>query len=345
VVPFLEHLLLNFEVDAKKFCESGALAVALAAMAHEELELRRHAYNVVGLYFELLEQSDFVERPQLTLLLRMFRNSISSKLQRVRPLTASFFNEAAWVMLRPDHHLYAALNCFLLQRPIYDVEDVPMFYQLFHSATEYSAHDRKWMLRVLCEGVHTEADYQVLRRRHGLALLMAFASSSSSGVNSRRTVLKILWQTATAHEQTLVDCVEHCGVTSWLVQLACDTGRSWSLRLRAVRLLRLIVTRLHARLGPECVDLARSILIHAAANLSRTHTGTLTRTQRTQAQHFALLLLDLVRVVSTRMDTQLRDIAVERFIETHLPLQRRQDSLHLTFWQIQVASSQNSVEL
>jgi Nucleolar pre-ribosomal-associated protein 1 len=219
-----------------------------------------------------------------------------------------------------------------------------MFYQLFHSASEYSAHDRKWMLRVLSEGLHTELDYEVVRRRHVLSLLMAFASSTAAGVDSRRTVLVILGQATNGNDHTLLDCVEHCGVTSWLAQLVCDAGASWALRARAVCLLRSIVHRLGTRMARECADLARNLLAHSAANLvhQRAAAGqqkdAISRAERMHANHFCLALLDLVRsVAGHNVDSSLRDAAVEEFIEAHLPLQRH-NTLNLAFWRIQNAT-------
>ena len=54
---------------------------------------------------------------------------------RVPGVIASFVLEALRVLQRPGHALYLPLNRFLLSRPQLDLEDIPMWYQCFNSAS------------------------------------------------------------------------------------------------------------------------------------------------------------------------------------------------------------------
>ena len=53
------------------------------------------------------------------------------------------------------HFMYPLINKFLLQRPFLDLEDIPMFYSLFHSSTENYQKEKVWILRLLSAGLKT----------------------------------------------------------------------------------------------------------------------------------------------------------------------------------------------
>ena len=53
--------------------------------------------------------------------------------------------------------MYPIINKFLLQRPLLDLNDVPVFYSLLFNSSEGHRKERAWLLRLLVEGlVHKE---------------------------------------------------------------------------------------------------------------------------------------------------------------------------------------------
>lgn len=53
----------------------------------------------------------------------------------------------------PESTLYPAFSRFLLQRPLLDQRDVPMFYTLFYTTSEEPLEDQRWLLRFLADGL------------------------------------------------------------------------------------------------------------------------------------------------------------------------------------------------
>lgn len=68
-------------------------------------------------------------------------------------MIALFLANALQMVATPESPLYPAFNRFLLQRPLLDQRDVPMFYLLFFSASDDPLEDHRWLLKFLAEGL------------------------------------------------------------------------------------------------------------------------------------------------------------------------------------------------
>ena len=69
----------------------------------------------------------------MLLLLNCPRDSIEDPSVPLPGVVAAFAAEALGVVRKPTHALYPAVNAFLLQRPLLDLGDAPMFMELFNS--------------------------------------------------------------------------------------------------------------------------------------------------------------------------------------------------------------------
>jgi hypothetical protein len=71
---------------------------------------------------------------------------------RFPKLIALFLSESLQVLMNPQHALYEKVNTFFLQRPVLDLQDIPMFYSLSNSGDSFE-QDVEWLLDVLIGGL------------------------------------------------------------------------------------------------------------------------------------------------------------------------------------------------
>eukprot|EP00301_Raphidiophrys_heterophryoidea_P007880 c12997_g1_i4.p2 GENE.c12997_g1_i4~~c12997_g1_i4.p2 ORF type:complete len:109 (+),score=28.58 c12997_g1_i4:467-793(+) len=102
-------------------------------------------------------------------------------------------------MLLPTHALYRSVNRFVLGKPSFDLDDVPMFFELFNSDDQNSAHSREFILQVLLAGLRAFDDYKVMKCRHVVDLLMRHtdaAGCTNGGVPGQgepRLLCQVKW--------------------------------------------------------------------------------------------------------------------------------------------------------
>merc|ERR1740124_1506648 len=101
-------------------------------------------------------------------LFKMIENSITTVEERLPHLSAYFLGKMLHALFAPHKHIYQNICHFLLQRPVFDFHDVPMFYGMFCSSTLHYKQDQNWLLGILCVAVRDEIDYKILTRRHVL---------------------------------------------------------------------------------------------------------------------------------------------------------------------------------
>lgn len=88
------------------------------------------------------------------LVLTHARNCIYSLAGEAIPsVIALFLANCMHIIGTPESTLYPAFTRFLLQRPLLDQRDVPMFYLLFYTTSEEPVEDHRWLLRFLAEGL------------------------------------------------------------------------------------------------------------------------------------------------------------------------------------------------
>lgn len=91
---------------------------------------------------------------EVALVLSHARNCVySSEGEAIPAISALFLANCIYVIGTPESPMYPAFSRFLLQRPLLDQKDVPMFYILFYSTSEEPVEDHKWLLRFLAEGL------------------------------------------------------------------------------------------------------------------------------------------------------------------------------------------------
>ena len=214
----LFHFVLSGEAsntELRRFVECGALSFSLLLLSSADDEERALAYGLVGSFYNRAENSKMRERHQVLIALTSIRNAIVEENQRISPTLTIFVGRAVRIALQPRNELYPIINKFLLQRPLLDLDDVPLFYNLLHSSTPNFRAERIWMLRFLAAGMRTDSDYALFRRRRVFDLVINFYDSELTDPRTRGFILKIVLAAAAVPGATL-DLARNRGLLAWL---------------------------------------------------------------------------------------------------------------------------------
>lgn len=179
---------------------TGALGVVVCALSSPHARLRLAALGLLGKVLASVQRADFRERDLLVLVLERVRDavppppptSVTGTYDEVPwlPTTATLFvAHCLRAVALPHLVLFPTLCRFLLQRPRLDVHDVPLLYNLLHTASDHLHHERSWLLRFLDDAFaahahladahtpdarrRTRTDWRVFQRRHVWDLVLS----------------------------------------------------------------------------------------------------------------------------------------------------------------------------
>ncbi|CAG8450593.1 16464_t:CDS:10 [Cetraspora pellucida] len=224
-LPLFSNLLSYGNLlDIRRFIEINALGFIVVSLSSTVENVRRAGYYLMDEIYSLLEHAAFREKSQILLLLNSLKNSIVDRdnenkpLQRIPTIISVFIAHALNVFTNPAHFMYPIINKFLLQRPILDLEDVPMFYSLFHTSSKNYQKERVWILRLLSAGLKTHEDYKIFRRRYVWDVISSYYNSPLADNISRKLIIEILFQSASI-PQAVTDMVKNRGLLTWLQHL------------------------------------------------------------------------------------------------------------------------------
>jgi hypothetical protein len=175
LLPYLQHTIAEDELKGQDWInilESGVLGLAIAGLASSSPSVRANSRSVLASTLTKLQVSlllrfpstslspmclqdqSFREKDEIILVLTHARNCIYSQDGEAIPaVIALFLANCIQIMATPESPLYPAFSRFLLQRPLLDQRDVPMFYLLFYSTSEEPVEDHRWLLKFLSEGL------------------------------------------------------------------------------------------------------------------------------------------------------------------------------------------------
>ncbi|KAK3842885.1 MAG: ribosome 60S biogenesis N-terminal-domain-containing protein, partial [Linnemannia gamsii] len=221
---FGTYMAFGGMLDIRRFIEVNGLGYIMVALSSSDDNMRLAAYSLLDDFYPLLSQSTMREKNQLMLLMDAFRNAIVERDDgtappRIPAVITAFVTQALTTLLKPDHFMYPHVNKFCLQRPVIDLEDIPMFYSMFNSSSENHRKERVWMLRLLATSLKTSEDYKLFRRRHVVDLLVAFFNSQLSEPLSKKIVIEILFN-ATAIPKASLQLITQNAFLSWIHSLS-----------------------------------------------------------------------------------------------------------------------------
>jgi hypothetical protein len=188
-------------LDIHRFIESNLLGLAVMSLASNHICTRQAGHFILSTAYSLIDGSTLKGRNQIMLLLSYLRNSIpvedKNEIKALPSLITSFVAQSLMILLKSESDMYPVINTFILQRPLLDLEDIPLFYSLFYSNSQDSKNERIWMLRLLKNGLNNVMDFQIFQRRHVCEILLTFYSSGFSDHQTRKLILEILFKAST----------------------------------------------------------------------------------------------------------------------------------------------------
>ncbi|XP_068831564.1 nucleolar pre-ribosomal-associated protein 1 [Capricornis sumatraensis] len=220
---FLLHLFSEltrpeFVVDCRKFVDSNALGLTVAALSSYDPHMRAAAYAVLAAYYSQLEGARFREQPQVLYLLDVVRNGIRTKNMRLTFTLALFIAKAALQILKPEERMYMKINRFLLSHEYLNMSKVPGFYQFFYSSDFEQKTEREWVLGLLRQGMRDIHCFKLCARRGVLHIVLSFFSSPLCDEAAQNWILEIL-QNAARDARSAYEMLRDYSLLTWVLNI------------------------------------------------------------------------------------------------------------------------------
>lgn len=220
---FLLHLFSEltrpeFVVDCRKFVDSNALGLTVAALSSYDPQMRAAAYAVLAAYYSHLEGARFREQPQVLYLLDVVRNGIRTKNMRLTFTLTLFIAKAALQILKPEEHMYMKINKFLLSHEYLNMSKVPGFYQFFYSSDFEQKTEREWVLGLLRQGMRDKHCFELCARRGVLHIVLSFFGSPLCDEAAQNWILEIL-QNAARNARSAYEMLRDYSLLTWVLNI------------------------------------------------------------------------------------------------------------------------------
>ena len=191
-LPLLHYYFSITTIDVHSYISHGVPGYLLACLTSSNLIIRQCASCLLQRFYELLQDSSFYEQKQICLAFRKLQNSIETPTIQLSSIPVSFFNESLGILLRPGNTLYSYVNRFFLSFPTFNLNDVPLFNQLFLNEQENYKQIRAWCLRYILRGTQSYQDYVILNRRHVISQVQALLTAANTDLYTQKCCLGII---------------------------------------------------------------------------------------------------------------------------------------------------------
>uniref|UniRef100_A0A8C0XP58 Nucleolar pre-ribosomal-associated protein 1 n=1 Tax=Castor canadensis TaxID=51338 RepID=A0A8C0XP58_CASCN len=208
----------EFVVDCRKFLDSNALGLTIAALSSYDPQMRAAAYYVLASYRSHLEGARFREQSQLLYLLDIVRNGIRTPNLRLTFTLALFIAKAALQILKPEEHMYWKISKFLLSHEYLNMDKVPGFYQFFYSSDFEQKNEQEWVLGILRQGIRDKQCYELCARRGIFHIILSFFSSPLCDEVAQNWILEIL-QNAAHVARSAYEIIRDYSLLTWILYI------------------------------------------------------------------------------------------------------------------------------
>lgn len=216
----LQSFLSAAAVDSRQWIERGGVGLCVMALCAPSETVRRLGYDCLGRLMSTLEDGpSFAERRQAGRILISLRDAVTSANMQIPRATAAFVAHGLRVLLRPLHPQYKPLNSYVVGRPYFNLDEVPMLFDAFHGGGARAREERIWILQLLGRAICSASDLAMLQRRHILQLVMSLHDSMLADAPTRRACVAVLVAAARIQEGATTLLLE-LGLAGW-VSAAC----------------------------------------------------------------------------------------------------------------------------
>ncbi|KAI5834791.1 hypothetical protein K523DRAFT_368872 [Schizophyllum commune Tattone D] len=207
---------------------TNIVSLMIRMMSAREGEVRELAVNQLASLWLCLESADMQEKDHALYVLSLLKDALSVSSwsddapKRLPTYTTLILAHALRAIFYPTNFIYPLTARFLLQRPLFDVDDVPMLYGMLYSSGDDWKKERGWILKFLADGMCGTDDWRVFKRRHTWDLLASMFQSAGKDKALRSGVLEVL-ANLTCVPQAATSLIIKSGLLSWIEMQTRDT--------------------------------------------------------------------------------------------------------------------------
>ncbi|KIO29021.1 hypothetical protein M407DRAFT_21769, partial [Tulasnella calospora MUT 4182] len=202
---------------------TNVLSVVVAGVSSREGDIRRMAVSVLGLAWRALQNVTFHERDQTIFVLNRLRHFIpppepgkpQASPPRLPTCTSLLFAHTLHCIFYPATFVYPVAMRFLLQRPTFNPNDVPLIFEMLFKGSEDWKQHRTWMVAYLRDSMRGSRDWAVLRKRHAWDLLAAIFQESPHDPALRLAILEVFLR-FTANPDAVISLVLRSSLLNWM---------------------------------------------------------------------------------------------------------------------------------
>ena len=173
LLSMISYILHHGGLDVKSFLSSPIVHIPLLAISSYDETTRYMGYSILEKFLYMTDEDTFREKSFCNLILSMLRRSVTEPNQRVPHMITYFIGKFILAMFKPQAQQYEPICHFLLQRPVFDFFDVPMFYAMFCNSNQFYFENQNWLLKILIPAIKDDVDFSILARRHVLPLCIS----------------------------------------------------------------------------------------------------------------------------------------------------------------------------
>lgn len=172
------------------------------------------------------------EKPHVIYILDLLRNVYTKEIGQAQPPRISAYTtlhlaHALRGVFYPSSFTYPITSRFLLQRPEFDIGDVPTLYTMLYSVDDQWKRERAWIVRFLADGMVGRLEWKILKRRHTWDLVGSIFQSEAQDHGLRRSALEV-------SDVRGSDCIiALTGLLKFLANLTCNKHATMSLVLNS----------------------------------------------------------------------------------------------------------------
>ncbi|KAF8469027.1 ribosome 60S biogenesis N-terminal-domain-containing protein [Kalaharituber pfeilii] len=222
MLPVLAYILAfssKTGVTGQAMVEKGGVGYVLIGLCSSDGSVRNAAVQVLNAVINKIEDSNYRARNQIAHLLCAVLASLEESSIAEKPLptvVGVFLAHAVRVLTEPGHFLYEKLMDMLLRSTFLDLWDVPHMLAVLGNEEDYY-REANWKLNVLVQGLRSETDLGLYRKRRVFEACFSMCQNPYAGEKTKQKVIDLLWNMPEVQGGSTT-AITRNGVVSWAQQ-------------------------------------------------------------------------------------------------------------------------------
>ncbi|KAK4874169.1 hypothetical protein RN001_013529 [Aquatica leii] len=226
-LPLFGSLLVTEnQVALHTFVKSGALSLTILGLSCNNKRIRLascHVLSRLHYHFEA-KRSGKDKILRLCFIESLCRGLAALEDFKLNNFCSIFWARMALILIHPLHRMYIPLSRYLTAKPTPDLSGIPELYTFLHIPDVNFKEPRAFILKILQDGMRTNADCSLLIFKMGFKLLLELFSSCISDLDTKISILKITERACCLDLGKEMLCTKY-GLLSWLYDVVTVWGR------------------------------------------------------------------------------------------------------------------------